>query len=283
MLAALFGILSAGLMFAFLSSRGGDGGLNKALTSGDGAENVVVATRDVAAGETITADMLTTRPIAAADLLQGRVTKGTDLVGKVATAPIYTGEQVTTPKVTTYEGQSTLAYKVPNGMRALSLTVPHEAWAAAGLVQPGDRVDIYAIVTMSTVDPLTGQEKVNVTSGIIAQNVEVLAVAQTLVKTIPNLDEKKKAGADGSSGGSAATTSTAVQSPAPGDKTETYEKAVSITLALSPEQAARVSIVDSLKDEVGQYRITPRQKGDAAPVTGNTTWTLDDVFDTKKK
>ena len=70
------------------------------------------------------------------ELLQGRfeATRTEELVGKVTTAPAVVGEQVLAAKVTTYEGQAGLAYKIPEGMRALSLQVPHEAWIAAGLV-----------------------------------------------------------------------------------------------------------------------------------------------------
>ena len=54
MLAAVFGILSAALMFAFLNSRGAkDSTLDQALNAGNGAESVLVFTRDVGAGEKI--------------------------------------------------------------------------------------------------------------------------------------------------------------------------------------------------------------------------------------
>ncbi|GIW17039.1 MAG: hypothetical protein KatS3mg064_0196 [Tepidiforma sp.] len=225
-------------------------------------------------GEKITSDMLTTRTIPATALLPGRV-KDSDLstlVGKVATAPMFAGEQVIDAKVTTYVGQDTLAYKVPQGMRAISLQVPHEAWIAAGLPQPGDRVDILGITTLSKVDPLTGEEKPNVVAGYIAQDVEVLAVAQAVVKTVPKVDGAN-GGAGGTGTGTSATTAGAVKQEA-----ATYEKAVSITLALPPDLAAKVALIDAMRDDVGQYRILPRQKGDTDPITGKQVWTYDDLF-----
>ncbi|MBI5949805.1 MAG: Flp pilus assembly protein CpaB [Chloroflexi bacterium] len=272
MLAAVFGILSAALVFAFLNSGDGSGGDLSGLDSAGGAESVVVVTRDIQAGEKITADMLTTRPLPAAALLVGRVGNADDVVGKVATSPLYAGEQVTTPKVTTYVGQNSLAWKVPEGMRAISLQVPHEAWVAAGLIQPGDRVDILGITTLTTVDPLTGVERPDTITGIIAQDVEVLAISQTLVKVIPNADVKTAGAA-----GVAATTAK------PGEDAATYEKAISITLALTPELAAKVALIDAMKDEQGQYRILPRQKGDSQKLAGGTTWSLEDIFAPKKK
>lgn len=278
MLAAVFGVLSAALVFAFLNSRDSGGDSLSGLDSAGGAESVVVVTRDVQVGEKITADMLTTRPLPAAALLAGRVGNADDVVGKVATSPLYAGEQVTTPKVTTYVGQNSLAWKVPEGMRAVSLMVPHEAWVAAGLVQPGDRVDILGITTLTTVDPLTGNERPDTVTGIIAQNVEVLAISQTLVKVIPNADAKTAGGTSG-----AATGGAAASGGNPLEAADTYEKSISITLALTPELAAKVALIDAMKDEQGQYRILPRQKGDSETIAGGTTWSLEDIFAPKKK
>ena len=281
MLAAVFGILSALLMFAFLSSRGGDTTADAGFTGG-AAESVVVVTRNINVGERVTSDMLGLKSYPAGALLVGHIAS-TDLgslVGKVATAPLFEGEQVIEAKVSTYEGQNTIAWKVPDGMRALTLQVPHEAWIAAGLPQPGDKVDILAITTLVRTDPLTGQERPDVVSGYMAQDVEVLAVAQSLVKTVPNLDSKKTDAAGTVTAGGAAAVA---PSSKPGETGETYEKSISITLALPPDLAAKVALVDAMKDEVGQYRILPRQKGDAQPITGTTTWSYDDIFPAKKK
>ncbi len=269
LLACAFGLLSALLVFAFLNSRGGGDDLDSRIFAGEGAETVVVLTRDVAVGEKITADMLTTRTIPATALLPGRVkdSEMSSLVGRVATAPMFAGEQVIEAKVTTYVGQDTLAYKVPQGMRAISLQVPHEAWIAGGLPQPGDRVDILGITTLSRVDPLTGEERPNVVSGYLAQDVEVLAVGQTVVKTVPKVD------GSGDEEATVAETSGAVK-----QENATYEKSISITLALPPDLAAKVALIDAMRDDVGQYRILPRQKGDSDPITGKQVWTYDDLF-----
>jgi hypothetical protein len=123
-------------------------------------------------------------------------------------------------------------------------------------------------------------------SGIIAQDVADLAVAQSVVKTVPNLDERTAA--TGTNDGTAATApDQAADDPAasfrPLDDAKTYEEAISITLALTPEEAAKVAIIDAMKDDQGQYRIMPRQQGDTGPIEGQVTWTLDDVFDLTTK
>lgn len=274
LLAAVFGILSAMLMFAFLNSRGGDDGISEEIGSGEGAESVVVLTRNVNVGEKITADMLGSKTVPAVALIPGWVPgdDATSLVGQVAIAPLYTGEQVLTSKVTTYEGQDTIAWKVPAGMRALSLTVPHEAWIAAGLPQPGDRVDVLGITAFVSVDPLTGEERPDIVSGYIAQDVQVLAIAQTVVKTVPKIVENKDGGS-----GAGLDPSAPAQAVAEGDGS-TYEKSISFTLALPPDLAAKVALIDAMKDDEGQFRILPRQRGETDPISGKTTFGFDDVF-----
>jgi len=282
LLAAVFGILSAMLMFAFLSSRGGDDGISDQLNSGEGAETVVVLTRNVNVGEQITSDMLGRKTIPAAGLVEGHIKDGDAqaLVGQVAVAPLYKDEQVLSSKVSTFEGQTTIAWKVPEGMRALSLMVPHEAWIAGGLPQPGDRVDVLGITTLMKVDPLTGSEEPDLIAGYIAQDVEVLAVAQTIVKTVP----KVKDGEDGtrvpdnSAGGVSENAGASGQAVSPDQEAGSYETSISITLALPPDLVAKVALIDAMEDDIGQYRILPRQKGDAAPISGKTTYSYEDIF-----
>jgi Flp pilus assembly protein CpaB len=277
LLAAVFGILSAMLMFAFLNSKGGDDGINEKLNSGEGAESVVVLTRNVNVGERITADMLATRTIPAAALIEGHLadSEAQGLVGQVAVAPLYKDEQVLSSKVSTYEGQNSLTWKVPAGMRGLSLMVPHEAWIAGGLPQPGDRVDVMGITTFISTDPLTGEEKPDLIAGYLAQDVEVLAVAQTLVKTVPKVAEKKDA--NGATIGGVSGTPGA-QAVSPDQEITTYEKSISITLALPPDLAAKVALVDALEDDAGQFRILSRQKGDSDPISGKVTFSYEDIF-----
>jgi Flp pilus assembly protein CpaB len=277
LLAAVFGVLSALLMFAFLNSKGGDDGVQEALDSGAGAETVVVLTKNVNVGDKITSDMLGTKTIPAAGIVEGYF-KDSDmstLVGKVATAPMYSGEQVLAAKVTTYEGQDTATWKVPEGMRGLSLQVPHEAWIAAGLPQPGDRVDVLGITTLMKVDPLTGEEKPDVIAGFVAQDVLVLAIAQSVVRTVPKIDADAKTSGDGSSTGTGIEQSQAVS---PDQEATTYEKSMSVTLALPPDLAAKVALLDAMEDDTGQYRLLVRQKGDTAPVQGKQIYSYEDVF-----
>ncbi|MGE3076955.1 MAG: Flp pilus assembly protein CpaB [Dehalococcoidia bacterium] len=279
LLAAVFGILSAMLMFAFLNSRGGDDGIAEQLNSGAGAESVVVLTRNVNVGEKITSDMLGTKTVPAVALVDGYLkdTEAQSLVGQIAVAPMYAGEQVITSKISTYAAQNTITWKVPDGMRALSLMVPHEAWIAGGLPQPGDRVDILGITAFTQTDPLTGEERPDLLAGYIAQDVEILAVSQTLVKTYPKVADKT----DNTNGAAEVSTNPASQAVAQDDNPGTYEKAISITVALPPDLVAKVALIDAMDDETAQFRILPRQRGDSDPISGKITFSYEDIFPAK--
>lgn len=280
MLAALFGVLSAALLLAFMNSRGGGDDLDKALNSG-ASESVVVVTRDIPAGTQVTPDMVTVASVPTGALLAGRIQTQEDVIGKVTTAPLYKDEQVVLPKITTFEGQNTLAYKIPDGMRGIGLQVPHEAWIVGGLLQPGDRVDVIGLTTLSRTDPLTGSERPDVVAGIVAQNVEVLAASQTVVRKVVNTDQKKASQAPGAAATPSAEAGAVVKTDNSGDpldNPDTYEKAISVTLALPPELAAKVSIIDAMKDDVGQYRLVLRQKGDDTQISGTVLWSFEEVF-----
>lgn len=295
MLAVVFGLLSAALMFAFLSNRGSDDSVRDVLEGTGEVQSVLVLARDVEFGETITADMLTEQSLPLTAILPGAAADRTDLVGMVAAAPLYEGEQILPGKLTTDSDQNTLAFKVPPGMRALSLEVPHEAWINSGLPQPGDRVDILGVTTLMTVDPLTGQEEPEVIAGIIAQNIEVLAVSQSLVRHVPTISNQGQTGEAGTTGGTGETGqatgdgegtsangedsgSTVSGSYRPNDGEETFQEAISVTLALNPGDAARVAIIDAMDDGQGQFRLMTRYQGDDENVGGQQMWSLDEVF-----
>ena len=171
---------------------------------------------------------------------------------------------------------------MPAGMRAVSIQVPQESWIVGGLPQPGDFVDFLAITTLTKTDPLTGNQTPDVQAGLIAQNVQVLAIAQTMVDSVPNVDAATTPAAGSTAGttqGAAATASPVASGAVkPGGKDATFEKAVSVTLALPIDVAARVELVDAMKKDVGQWRLLLRQKGDTSIVTGTTKWTYDDLF-----
>ena len=90
------------------------------------------------------------------------VTQIDDLLGKRTLVPFAAGELVLFNKVAD-EG-ITLASAVPEGFRAISLAMD-EVSGLAGLLQPGDRVDLYSI-----------QAEASPQAGVLLQQLQVLAV-----------------------------------------------------------------------------------------------------------
>jgi Flp pilus assembly protein CpaB len=100
---------------------------------------VAVATRDLAPGTRLEAGDLRTTQIPAA-AAPTTVVEVAEAAGRVLTAPRAPGEMVTTTAL----GDSDLLRGLPAGMVALPLPLADPM--GAGLVAPGDRVDVFAAV-----------------------------------------------------------------------------------------------------------------------------------------
>jgi len=149
------------------------------------------------------------------------------VVGEVATADITAGEQILSNRLISRGSKQTkLAYAVPRGKRAVSVPV-NAVSGVAGLIKPGDRVDVIA-----TVEVPLGQEQVTMTT-LALQDVEVLAVDQSMDETKP-----------------------------PSNKEETVQTKT-VTLAVSPDEARRLV----LASERGTIRLALRAPADSERVS----------------
>jgi pilus assembly protein CpaB len=117
-----------------------------------------------------------------------------------------------------------LAFVIPQGMRAISIKAD-QVLSAGGLVLPGDYVDILGVFN---VEDQKGEEREAYLVRTILQNVEVLAVAQTIADVPPAEED----GADG--GENAASTQ---EQRARGSEAEPNPEATTRTLLVQPEQA----------------------------------------------
>lgn len=180
---------------------------------------VIVLMRDVPRGKTLTAEMLTKRKYLASALPFGVVSNMDEAVGRVTSVAIRTGvllENTMAPKGTL----AGLQGMIPEGKRAFTIRTPNVASGVAGLVQPGDRVDVLLTVDGEEIDDDTG----GATMVTLLRDIEVLAVDQ-------HLD------------GSAAT-------PPPSEKSRgrasSMQAAIkSVTLIASPDQAMRLGLAQS--------------------------------------
>jgi len=185
--ALVLGLLCAILIGVYLSSLNG----NSTTSSTVATVPVVVAARDIPAATEVTADMLVVKAVPADLVLNGAFRKTEDAVGQTTQVQILTGEQVVPSKVASAASATTnfgpnppLSVILQAGQRAYSIGISTVA-TAGGLVRPGDHVDV-----LMTTDGGTGDQGQQLASSscYVVQNVEVLAMNQTLAQTTSDTD-----------------------------------------------------------------------------------------------
>lgn len=199
---------------------------------------LVATTRPIRIGETIRADMI--RSANADPMKFPTAISAAEILGKVATRDIPGNSLIPREAV----GQETkLAIRVPMGMRAISIDTTAEI-AVAGLVRPGDRVDVQVVYPGE--DAITGARGNGRSEArTLLQMVPVLAVGDVVVGTA--VQSGTVASAVGQGGAE-------VSAPPPPART--------VTLALSPEQVSRLSLAKS----TGALYLSLRNPDDNAQV-----------------
>jgi len=136
---------------------------------------VVIATKDIMRYQVIDETMLGVRtvPKPFVQPLAVTIKDRERLIGYVADATIKEGEQITETKVAR-PGESRISITIPKSDRACTVAV-NEISGVAGLVRPGDHVDVMG--TFRTVDDKTRVAKQAETVTVF-QNIPVLAVGR---------------------------------------------------------------------------------------------------------
>jgi pilus assembly protein CpaB len=256
LLALVAGVVAAILVYAALSrgseSTGGAGGAASMAPA-------VVAKQDIPARTKITTSMLEVRQMPTNDRSELAYTDLTQVVGRVSRYPIATSEQVLSTKVVALEGVAktgdSLSYVIPEGRRGISIGVS-EVVSSGGLVLPGDYVDIIGVFNVNFRDGEQERTEEKYFSRIILQNIEVLAVAQTVVDTPPEA---------GTTTGAEGETATTGAETADGQRARNTEaapepKASTVTLSVTAQEAQLLF----LAEENGVLRLAVRPYGDAA-------------------
>lgn len=153
---------------------------------------VLVLMQDVPRGKMRKPEMLATRKYLTSALPFGGINKMEDAVGRVSTIALRKGvlfENALAPK----GSLAGLQGMIPDNKRAFMIRTPNVASGLAGLVQPGDHVDVLLTVDHDADDEDTGGGAV-VT---LLQDIEVLAVDQHLDGAVaaPVSEKKKSNGA----------------------------------------------------------------------------------------
>lgn len=182
---------------------------------------VVTARADIPPKTKITAEMVQETQLPAEYIQKGAMRDLSKVVGVTTREAIVGGEQVLERRLLTAGKQAGFTGVIPAGKRALTVSV-NDVTGVAGLLKAGDFVD--AIVTFD--DKLVGDN----VSQILLQNVLVLAVNRESEAPLEQ-DTKKEA-----------------------SKETGTVKLATVTLAVSPEEATKVTIAE----EKGKLRFALR-------------------------
>jgi pilus assembly protein CpaB len=239
LLAVVLGLMGAGLVYVATSRNESSGGGGSRGSAAD--TPVLVAKVDIPARTRITADMVEVRLVEA----DARSVLAYDSVeairGKVTRFPITANEQVLSSKVVDLSGGSTatarsLSYIIPAGKRAFAIGAS-EVRDVGGLLLPGDYVDVMVRYDVEFGDEVESAYLAH----IILQNVEILAVSQTIVDVVPEQEPSET--------GQRERISEARPNPGAG----------TVTLALTAEDAQLLF----LAEVHGEIRFALRPYGDA--------------------
>lgn len=247
-LAMVLAVITGALIFIALGQVKSE----PAVVPGTGQTlSIVTATESVPAGTQITAGMLAITLISADAVLTGALADPSEVIGRFTRIPILAGEQMLSSKIvnSAVEGEG-LPFVIPVGMRAMAISV-NKIVAAGGLIRPGDRVDIFAIQDIRETNPITRDvDRVGTRSVIIAQNIEVLAIEQEILRVLPT---------EGNIERDPTTTGTLL------DQADADPSGTVATLALTPGDAANILV--ALQD--GEIRLAVRAAGDTAIVSAD--------------
>ncbi len=243
LLSIVLGTLAFVLVYAQVSRSGSNGS-----SPSGGDVSVVVAKAAIPAGTRITGDMLEIQSFSQNSVGFQALTDTQQGIGHVARYPIAAGEQVLSSKLvdTTISTSSNLGYVLEPGMRGIAIKVDNVI-AAGGLILPGDHVDILWI-------PFG-----NAPSFVLLSDVEVTAVAQTVVSVAPAAPGVQKDPNNPQTG-----TRTRVSEGSPA------KDAITVTVMVTPPQAntLQCSMAVAAKNG-GIMTLSERSFGDTAPLAIN--------------
>ena len=136
--------------------------------------HIVVAAVPLPLGTRLTSDNLRLIPWPAGESVSGMFTRIEDCVNRALITPVAANELILDSKLASKESGAGLPATIPEGMRALSVSV-NEVVGVAGFVIPGTMVDVLVTGRLSG-----GQGGDNNITRTILENVRVLAAGQKI-------------------------------------------------------------------------------------------------------
>ena len=229
---AFGGVAAIGVLVMMKSDQGED----VAMTT------IVVVAMDVARGESISSESVVSRKYPKDLVPTGVLTKVEDAIGRTALGPLIKDEPLLDGKLAPKGAGRGLASMIKKGMRAITVQTPNVATGGAGLIVPGNRVDV--LMTFNE----TGKDDKN-TSGAITllEDVEILAVDQKV--------------------------------DAPAENRIDVTQMRSVTLSVTPEQATKMTLGQnrgiihlSLRNSTDDFH-APTPGATVSDLRGPPTWT----------
>lgn len=146
----------------------------------------VVALADLPRGESIDAARVEVREVPKSQAPEGRLASLEDATSRTPSIPMLKGEFVVEPKLLPKGSRPGMASLIRPGMRAFTIQTPSFSSSLAGLIQPGNRVDV-----LLTITPPGSPGDDAATTSTLLQNIELLAVhttveAEAAAKADPN-------------------------------------------------------------------------------------------------
>ncbi len=172
LLAALVALM---MVYAYIAKQ------EKGLLQSATAIEVVVALRDLPQDARLDETMVERRKVPKAFVQPGAISEVADVFDRVLNVPILAGTQILESMFKPLDIE-TVAKKIPSGLRAVSIAA-NEVSAVAGLIQPGNYVDLYLTVETGSLDSEGRVRQDETVTRLILQNVLVLANNQASSKT----------------------------------------------------------------------------------------------------
>lgn len=239
-------LLAVGLSMAWFSKK------EKSLMESATPIDALVALKDIPQDARLDDTLIEVVKIPKRYVQPGAVSTKEDAFDRVLSVPVLAGTQILESMFKPADVGS-LAKKAPAGFRAVSVSA-NEVSAVAGLIQPGDYVDVLLTVETGGVDAQGRERQEDAMTKTILQNALVLANNQTSSK-----QEFERHLSGGKIAGPGTTFAKAdVESADKGKQIRT------LTLALKPEDAQKVvlaqeigSVSIALRSAMGQEKDTP--------------------------
>jgi pilus assembly protein CpaB len=143
--ALLMGLVTAFLIYTELSR------IREASIVEEVLVPVVVAARDLSAPVLLTAEMIAIKEIPPAGRHEAAFSKAEDVLGLWISRDFQAGEQILQPLLVAGEGRDALVYRIPPGLRAVTIPV-NAVTGVAGQVRVGDRVDVLVTLDANLVE-----------------------------------------------------------------------------------------------------------------------------------